>query len=244
MSRDPKYLLTNPVEVGSALNELLRGADRLFTQRAGEVLPVYLVRVEVRRRKLALVAYGGERERKLLTSASRLKFEGSAYGTPVEFTLGALTEETEMSLDGEERVALVANFPEELYRMQRREYFRVPVAPPNTRRASWLPEHGEAISFRIQDASLAGVGLRVEAGTPGIPQDGQLMHDVQLDFEEFGKITALLQLINSREVTEHDPRRGKVPYLHLGCIFAEPDLQRESFLQKLVTTLELSPRKA
>ncbi len=243
MNRDPKYLLENPVEVGSALTELLRGADRLCTSRAGEILPVYLIRVDVRRRKVMLLPYGGERERKLLVSASELAFEGSAYGTPIEFKLGPMSEELEFTPDGDERDVLVADFPQQLYRMQRREYFRAPVAPPNTRCAIWQRGDGEDVVFRIQDVSLAGIGLRVEASTTGLPESGKLMHEVELHFEEHGSTRALLQVVISHEVIEHDTRRGKVPYIHLGCIFAEPDLQRDSFLQRLVTTLELNSRK-
>ncbi|MGE4338470.1 MAG: flagellar regulator YcgR PilZN domain-containing protein, partial [Pigmentiphaga sp.] len=155
ITHDPQYLLNNPVEIGSALKELLRGADRLGTIYGGEVLPVYLTDINVRRRTVSLLPYGGDRERALLASATKLLFKGAAYGTPIEFKLGPLQEVEEFSSDGQNRVALQAPFPQELYRMQRRQFFRAPVAPPNTRHATWKSPGGQLLVFRIQDISLS-----------------------------------------------------------------------------------------
>jgi len=243
MTRDPQYLLDNPVEVGSALKELLRGADRLCTTYGGEVLPVYLTDINVRRRTVSFLPYGGDRERALLASASELLFEGTAYGTPIEFKLGALQEVDEFSPDGHDRIVLQAPFPPQLYRMQRRQFFRAPVAPPNTRRAIWKSPGGRLLVFRIQDISLSGIGLRTEHSADALPAEGSLMHPVQLDFEEHGGIEAWLQVVVRHTISEFDTRRGHVNYAHLGCIFAEPDGQRESFLQRLVFALEKNTRR-
>ena len=243
LTRDPQYLLENPVEIGYVLKELLRGADRICTSRGGEILPVYLTQVDVRRRTVNFLPYGGERERQLLVSASELLFEGAAYGTPVEFSLGPLAMVEEMTDEGDERQVIQSPFPTQLYRMQRRQFFRAPVAPPNTRRAVWQNREGAMVVFRIQDVSLSGIGLRIEANTDGLPPEGALMYPVQLDFEEHGGIEAWLQVVAKHNTTEFDTRRGHIEYTHLGCIFAEPDAQREAFLQKLVFALEKNVRR-
>lgn len=242
-NHDPQFLLDNPVEVGSALKELQRGAELIATEVAGELLQVTLTDVNVRARTVSFAPYGGQRERALMRGASQLSFKGSAYGTPMEFNLGPFAEVEEVTDEGDERTVLRAAFPTQLYRLQRRQFFRAPVAPPNTRRATWRNPEGPTLQFRIQDVSLSGIGLRCEANTPGLPQDGQLMHPVRLDFEEHGSVEAWLQVVARRTTTEFDTRRGHVDYVHLGCVFAEPDNQREAFLQRLVFLLEQNQRR-
>ncbi|MGE4337549.1 MAG: hypothetical protein AB7E55_16445, partial [Pigmentiphaga sp.] len=87
------------------------------------------------------------------------------------------------------------------------------------------------------------IGLRIEQSTDTLPDAGALMHPVQLDFEEHGGIEAWLQIIVRHTVPEFDTRRGHVNYAHLGCLFAEPDGQRENFLQRLVFALEKNARR-
>src|SRR5690554_4458822 len=150
-THDPQFLLDNPVEIGSALKELQRGGELLAAQVAGERVQVYVTSVNVRQRTVSFTPYGGARERALMRNASKLEFHGRAYGTPMEFSLGPFEETEEENDEGDTRVVLRAQFPTQLYRIQRRQFFRAAVAPPNTRRATWTTPEGRTLQFRIQD---------------------------------------------------------------------------------------------
>ena len=242
-STNPEYWLTDPLAIGSALNELLRSAEHLAVTRGVEPLPSVIVAVDSRRRTFRFRPYGGQREFDQLKDAPELQFRGAAYGAQIDFPVvngsRAITPEMDDSLD---QPVFECEFPARLYRLQRREYFRVRVAPPNTRVAVWTSPAGGALRLRIQDVSLSGVGLRSPLQADALPKPGDELRDVVLDFNELGTLRASIRVIATRTVTEFDMRQGNVDYINLGCEFIEVDAKRDNFLQKLVYQLELASR--
>src|SRR5690606_23725660 len=240
---NPEYWLSDPLAIGSALNELLRSAEHLTVTRGTELLPSVILSVDIRRRTFRFRPYGGEREFDPPKDAPELQFRGSAYGAQIDFPIVSgsrpITPEMDDSL---EHPVFECSFPLQLYRLQRREYFRARVAPPNTRVAVWTSPAGGAIRFRIQDVSLSGVGLRSPLNADALPKPGDELRDVVLDFNELGTLRASIRVIATRTVTEFDMRQGNVDYINLGCEFIEVDAKRDNFLQKLVYQLELASR--
>jgi len=242
-STNPEYWLSDPLAIGSALNELLRSSEHLTVTRGVELLPSVILSVDIRRRTFRFRPYGGEREFDQLKDAQELQFRGSAYGAQIDFPIvsGSRPITPEMD-DTLEHPVFECDFPLQLYRLQRREYFRARVAPPNTRVAVWASPAGGAIRFRIQDVSLSGVGLRSPLNADALPKPGDELRDVVLDFNELGTLRASIRVIATRTVTEFDMRQGNVDYINLGCEFTEADAKRDNFLQKLVYQLELASR--
>ena len=244
-STNPEHWLTDPLAIGSALNELLRSADHLAVTRGVEPLPSVIVSVDIRRRTFRFRPYGGEREFDQIKDARELQFRGAAYGAQIDFPivdgLRAITPDMDDMLD---QPVFECDFPMQLYRLQRREYFRARVAPPNTRVAVWTSPAGGAIRFRIQDVSLSGVGLRSPLQAEALPKPGDELRDVVLDFNELGTLRASIRVIATRTVTEFDMRQGNMEFTNLGCEFLEQDSRRETFLQRLVYQLEQAARAA
>jgi len=242
-STNPEFWMTDPLAIGSALNELLRSAEHLAVTRGVEPLPSVIVAVDSRRRTFRFRPYGGQREFDQLKDAPELQFRGAAYGAQIDFPVvngsRAITPEMDDSLD---QPVFECEFPARLYRLQRREYFRARVAPPNTRVAVWTSPAGGAIRFRIQDVSLSGVGLRSPLQPDALPKPGDELRDVVLDFNELGTLRATLRVIATRTVTEFDMRQGNMEFVNLGCEFQETDPRRETFLQRLVYQLEQASR--
>src|SRR5690606_35036828 len=90
--------------------------------------------------------------------------------------------------------------------------------------------------------SIAGVGLRAPAATPGLPDVGTIMKDVEFDFDSLGKLTADIEVATTYPIREFHFQLGPQDYLHFGCKFTPPDRQRERFLQRVVQALERTPR--
>lgn len=179
-----------------------------------------------------------------IVQENALVFSGASRGAKVEFMVEGSVRVLE------EREPLTGNwiyetaFPLQLYRLQRRAFFRVRVSPPTTRVAKVRTQAGEELDFRIQDLSLAGVGLRIKPDTPGLPLPGELLANTWLDFNELGSMRASLKVVTTRKVVERSINDGETFLLHLGCEFMDADPKREAFLQKLVFQLELVARNA
>jgi c-di-GMP-binding flagellar brake protein YcgR len=244
-SSNPEFWLTDPLAIGSALNELLRNAEHLAVTRGVEPLPSVMVAVDNRRRTFRFRPYGGQLEFDKLKDAPELQFRGAAYGAQIDFPVVSgsrpITPEMDDSLD---YPVFECDFPLRLYRLQRREYFRARVAPPNTRVAVWTSPAGGSIRLRIQDVSLSGVGLRSPLQADALPKPGDELRDMVLDFNELGTLRADLRVIATRTVTEFDMRQGNMELINLGCEFQNEDSRRETFLQRLVYQLEQAARAA
>lgn len=236
------FELTTPLEVGSALKELLHGTRTLLVTCAGVHLEVQLLNVDTRTGSFRFRPFGGEHNMGVLMLASTLGFEGSSYSAQMRFTVNGLrlvTPQDEAELEGP---VLEARLPARLHRVQRREHFRVQTALPYARFARWRVETRQTLALRIQDVSIAGVGLRAPAATPGLPDVGVLMKEVELDFGTPGKLSADIEVVVSYPIREFHFQLGAQDHLHFGCRFTRPDRQREHFLQRVVTALERTGR--
>lgn len=241
-SSNSPYWLTDPLEIGSALKELLRSTDKLDIWHGEEPVPSFILAVDTRARTFQFRPYGGDAEFQSLVGAGTLKFDGSAKGAPITFAVNGLKVLPCADDNTQAGPVFEAAFPAKLYRLQRREYFRARASPPNTRVAVWTPPAGDDIQFRIHDVSQAGLGMRSSLQAAALPEIGQKLCDVVLDFNEYGTMRAQLQVISCHELVEFDIRLGHVKYMHLGCEFSQADPKRDIFLQKLVYQLEQASR--
>lgn len=235
---DPEYLLTHAIDIGSALNELARHAERLSVSRPSGPLGVAICGVNVRERRLRFHPFKSS-ELSALERSGPLSFSGSAHGAQVTFELNdarLIDEREDPALDAP---VLEADFPTQLYRMQRRAFYRSPAVPPETRTATWRTPAGQRLQLRIQNVSLGGVGLRSPLAPDRLPQPHDVLHDVTLDFNEYGTLDASLRIVAHHSLVEHSFTQGKVRYTHVGCEFLEADRQRERFLERLVRQLDV-----
>lgn len=179
-----------------------------------------------------------------IVKENALVFSGASRGAKVEFIVEGSVRVME------EREPLTGNwvyeaaFPAQLYRLQRRAFFRVRVSPPTTRLAKVRFREGKEFDLRIQDLSLAGVGLRIKSSARDLPLPGELLPNTWLDFNELGSMRASLKVVTTRKVVERTVNDGETELVHMGCEFMDADPKREAFLQKLVFQLELVARNA
>jgi c-di-GMP-binding flagellar brake protein YcgR len=223
----------NPLEIGVQLRNLGNRGDFLTVQYKGGQLVTRILDVDTRGRTFTF-DWGSvpEQNRSLLASPG-CTFRASPDGVRVEFTTAAPSE---TQLGG--RAAFQAPFPEVLFYVQRREYFRVdaPVLDPYFCRGK-LPE-GAAFRFDIHDLSLGGIGLRTTDERVAALPMGAMLPDVEVNLGGNGTLSLDLELISLRAMDL--PNGGR--RFQLGMRFVSLPGSAENTLQRLITQLEMKRR--
>jgi flagellar brake protein len=229
----PDFGRRNPLEIGVQLRNLVNRGDFLTVQFNGGQLVTRILDVDARERTFVFDWGALPEQNKGMLAAPRCMFHASPEGVRVEFTT-ATPKETRF----EGLPAFEAAFPEVLYYVQRREYFRVdaPILDPYVCRGK-LPD-GSAFRFEIHDLSLGGIGLRTtDERVAELPMGTQLA-DVEIVLNTHGTLSLDLQLVSHRA---SEMPNGTRRY-QLGFRFMSLPGSAENTLQRLITQLEMKRR--
>jgi flagellar brake protein len=223
----------NPLEIGVQLRNLVNRGDFLTAQYKGGQLVTRILDVDVRERTFTFDWGALAEQNQGLMAAPRCLFHAQPDGVRVEFSTST-PRETRF----EGRPAFEADFPEVLFYVQRREFFRVdaPVLDPYICTGR-LPS-GERFTFEVHDLSLGGVGMRsTDVRVADLPM-GCVLEDCELSLGSPGKLSLDLQLVSFRavEMPNHSLR------YQLGLRFVELPGNAENTLQRLITQLEMKRR--
>ena len=133
-----------------------------------------------------------EHENTLALAANQLTIIAEPTGAKIEFTFNQLKSIKYLSLP-----AFSAAIPEQLYFIQRREYFRVniPQWPPYY--CSGKFSDGSKFSYMLGDISLGGMGLYAVKGSEFPLQECGILQDVSVDLGSFGVFKLDLQFIRA-----------------------------------------------
>ena len=228
------YGRRNPLEVGVQLRNLLSRGDFLTLSYRGGQLVTRILDVDVRRRTFVFDWAALPAQNHGVLAATDCQFRAAPHGVRVEFRTGCprLTE-----FDG--RPAFESSFPDVLYYMQRREYFRVdtPVFEPCLCRGE-LPGDAGPFEFEVRDLSLGGVGLRTADERALAIEPGAQLPRVTLDLRAHGKHVVDIGLVAVRTVDLADGMR----HYHLGFRFLSLPGTAENTLQRYITQIEMKRR--
>jgi flagellar brake protein len=229
----PDFGRRNPLEVGVQLRNLVNRGDFLTLQYKGGQLVTRILAVDTRERTFVFDWGAVAEQNSGVLQTTQCQFHASPDGVRVEFTTS-----TPRRTDFEGRPAFEAEFPDVLFYVQRREYFRVdtPVLDPCMCRGN-LPD-GERFAFELHDVSLGGVGLRTSDERAGALAMGALLSDVELELRGHGKLRVDLALVVLRFI---DLPNGERRY-HLGLRFESLPGSTENSLQRYITQLEMKRR--
>jgi flagellar brake protein len=223
----------NPLEIGVQLRNLANRGDFLTVQYKGGQFVTRILDVDARGRKF-LFDWGAlpEQNRGALASPA-CTFRASPDGVRVQFATG-----TPVETRFEGRPAFQAAFPEVLFYVQRREYFRVdaPVLEPYSCRGR-MPD-GEAFQFDIHDLSLGGIGVRTtDERVTELPM-GIVLPDVEVNLTGHGTLSLDVELVSLRAT---DLPNG-IRRFQLGMRFLSLPGSAENTLQRVITQLEMKRR--
>jgi c-di-GMP-binding flagellar brake protein YcgR len=229
----PDFGRRNPLEIGVQLRNLVNRGDFLTVEFAGGQIVTRLLDVDVRERTFTFDWGALAEQNKGLLAAPRCQFHASPDGVRVEF---ATRTPRETRFEG--MPAFESDFPEVLFYVQRREYFRVnaPILDPYVC-SGRLPE-GDPFRFEVHDLSLGGVGMRTtDERVAELPMGTRLM-DCELSFGSLGRLSLDLQLVSHRSTSLPN---GTQRY-QLGFRFMTLPGISEITLQRLITQLEMKRR--
>ncbi len=223
----------NPLEIGVQLRNLVNRGDFLTAEYKGGQLVTRILDVDVRTRTFIFDWGALSDQNEGLLASPRCQFRASPDGVRIEFST-ATPRETRF----EGLPAFEADFPDVLFYVQRREYFRVgaPVADPYVCRGK-LPD-GETFRFEVHDLSLGGVGMRTtDERVVALPM-GAILYDIELSLGSLGSLVLDLQLVSHRVLAMPN---GTQRY-QLGFRFVTLPGNAENTLQRLITQLEMKRR--
>jgi c-di-GMP-binding flagellar brake protein YcgR len=223
----------NPLEIGVQLRNLVNRGDFLTVQYAGGQLVTRILDVDVRGRTFTFDWGALTEQNKGLLAAPRCQFHASPEGVRVEFVT-ATPRETRF----EGLPAFEADFPEVLFYVQRREYFRVDAPILDPYMCTGRFSEGDTFRFEVHDLSLGGVGMRTaEERVAELPM-GTRLEDCELLLGSFGRLSLDLQLVSHRSTALPN---GTQRY-QLGFRFVTLPGSAENTLQRLITQLEMKRR--
>lgn len=229
----PDFGRRNPLEVGVQLRNLVNRGDFLTLQYRGGQLVTRILDVDTRERTFVFDWGAIPEQNNGVLATAQCHFHASPDGVRVEF-ITATPRRTEF----EGRPAFVANFPDVLFYVQRREYFRVdtPVLDPCICRGT-LPD-GEPFAFEVHDLSLSGMGVRTTDERAKQFSEGMQLQDIELDLRSHGKLRVHLALVGLRSINLPDGHQR----FHLGLRFESLPGSAENSLQRYITQLEMKRR--
>ncbi|MDR5774803.1 flagellar brake protein [Caballeronia sp. LP006] len=228
-----RFARRTPSEMGICLRSLLQRRDMLTVASAHGQIVTQLLEVDPREGRIVFDWGGVESDNRALLAAPQLYFKGAPEGVRVEFTTGPAQA---VSFEG--RQAFEVSFPEAVYHVQRREYFRVPAPILDPFFAKGTYPDGDPFHCEVHDISLGGVALRMDTPRLAETEIGTLFTDVLLNLGAGGSLSVDLALVSPRSITTP---RGDVRYV-VGFRFTRLSGSAESVLQRLITRIEAKRR--
>jgi len=231
---DHDYGRRNPLEVGVQLRNLLNRGDFLTLHYRGGQLVTRILDVDVQRRTFVFDWGALPGQNSELLAATDCQFRAAPDGVRVEFRTRAPRR-----AEFEGRPAFESPFPDVLFYMQRREYFRVdtPISEPCLCSGD-LPREAGRFEFEVRDLSLGGVGLRTTDSRAAAIEVGDQVSRATLDLRAHGKLVVDLGLVALRVIDQPDGVRR----YHLGFRFDALPGTTENTLQRYITQLEMKRR--
>ncbi|MGB0127743.1 MAG: flagellar brake protein [Rhodocyclaceae bacterium] len=225
------YLLHNPTEISFLLRGLLRAGDLItaFFDEGNDFLLTALLDVED---DGLVLDYGASAEmnRKAL-SASKLTLIGTHDKVKIQFSLAGVEEIT-----FRDKPAFRAPLPEQLLRLQRREYYRLtaPIARP-LKCVLTVVEQGRRRKIEAQVVDISGGGVAVMAAPTGTEFSvDQRFESCQIDLPDVGTVVAGLRVRSVFEVTLRNGTQVK----RCGCQFVELPRTMVSMVERYIMKIE------
>jgi c-di-GMP-binding flagellar brake protein YcgR len=228
-SKDDEYRITAPREIEYHLQNLVKNVSRiaLYDSESNDFTLTTLMKVD----PTGLWFEQNPHDNDRILKSHKLIFVSSHAQIKLQFVT-----EKPVPATHQNQPALFLPFPHSIYRLQRREYFRLatPVIEPLR---CIIPEtNGQKCRMReatIMDISGGGVGLTcTEQDTLLVP--GQTYKGCRINLPGAGEITGTIEVKNIVVLTLSD---GKV-MRRAGCEFKELDGSATILLQRYVTAMQ------
>lgn len=234
MSGQEKYLLQSPTAIANVLHDLAKKPDIITAYfNRGSEYQLTAVLAVMPERDLVVLDYGADEamNRRMLAS-ERVVCVTKHDNISIKFTCTNLVR-----AKFHEHPAFAAPLPKALFRLQRREYFRVitPIIHPVLCHMAIPP--GNTAALRVIDMSVGGVALAdpqfLLEGTLG-----QLLGGCSIEMPDFGSISTDLEIRNALAMSAGDNQRVQ----RVGCAFRNLSIDNANLLQRYIHRLQIQQK--
>jgi len=211
----------------SEKNQLIR----LLVKGEADVCVTSLLAVDPDNGTIVLDRSVSQEQNARIVAASKVMCETSLDKIRILFRLQGLHE---TRFEGS--IALAAEIPASLIRLQRREFYRMPTPVTNPVKATVpLPQAlgGGSAVFPLSDISCGGVALldnKYQLGTT----IGETIANCRIEIPDIGPVTTSLQIRNALEMTLLNNKTTR----RLGCQFVDISRGNMAAVQRYITKLE------
>ena len=230
-----RYLLHAQAEILSVLRSLIEGKALLTVHfDGGRYFLLTSVLSLSRDGKTFVIDVGGDQEMNAkAVRADKLTFTAVVDKVKIQFRTNSLQAAQHNGLP-----AFVGVVPEELLRLQRREFFRLsaPIATPARLCAEIVStEHGrEVVDVPLLDISGGGVGFMIAPDRAARLARGDILKDGKILLPNEGLLVASLCIRNMFDVTT----RSGAHHVRVGCEFIDLPTSRMTVIQRYITRVE------
>lgn len=227
-----QYLKRGPLAVLAVLKTLLKNQTPIMVSHArGQFITKLL---DADRDRMVLDLGSNDYENQTALEAGELHLTAETQGARVEFALHALEDDKFDDLP-----AFSADLPEQLWMIQRREYFRVsaPLNPIFYCYVNWPDGSGEG-RLRLQDLSLGGIGVLADSSLPETLKGGEQFKKLRVEMGEYGRFEVDAKLINVGKRSVVGNKNETVVKPRLSFRFSSLNSGEERSLQQVIFSLE------
>lgn len=198
-------------EIRDLLKQLMDGNVLLtISTPMGVTYTTTVWTMDTSRGTLSFAADATDPRMSLLLDADEAVAVGYLDSVKVQFDVNAL-----VLVRGQGASVLNCEFPRELYRVQRREAYRVKPPKHTTPSARFIPRgQTDTIALRVLDVSLGGAALHLPPGMPAV-EPGDKLANVMIELD--GDTHLLTTLMVHHAIIDHREDHGA----RLGCEFVE-----------------------
>lgn len=235
-AEEEQYIVHNPKEVMQIITDLmkLKTSLRASFNHGEDVYLTNVIAVDTKSHAVHLDIGRDEDFNRRLLASERVIFSKDD-GVKVKWSSGHISEV--VLRDGK---AIRISLPQDLVRLQRREYFRfsTPIVNPVPCKIALLkPENAEderTLDLNLCDVSLGGIGVLVLNSVDIGLVIGQNYQHCKISFTDVGVTDLTLQV---RHITQLPTKDGIVKY-HIGLQYIEPSRGNEGLINRYVFMLE------
>lgn len=229
--RDAEYLITAEKEIEFVLRSMADHEAHVAIYYGGERYFFLSTLLDVGNKGMWFEQSPNSLENERATQSDYLVFVSSHLLAKVQFVAdhASLTEYGKYP-------AIFLPLPKSIYRLQRRDFFRLPAPIISPLRCSIDTKNAASKNIQglvVMDISVGGVGLICTESNIEIAAGDSYQH-CQIDLPEMGTVTGTLEVKN---LTTSTSPSGHT-HTHAGCEFKNLDIKSTNLLQRYVTKMQ------
>lgn len=184
-SKDP-FLVTSKVGIANSLRSMAKQNTMVYVSKAGSDTGKISAILDVdTNRGVFILDYTSDKAfNQQLTRPGNLHFNASVDSVKIQFSL----RDSARTIQFEGRPAYELKIPEEIYRIQRRQHFRIEIPVSSNVQLTTKDNANKVVSFKLRDISAGGLALFDTEDILTDAEIGKEYKDCTLLLEELGQV--------------------------------------------------------